>query len=142
MKENIEINKKKGLRNICELKNLNDAIQANDDGSILFYWYDAYEDNSGKGEPLVVIFGKIYNKDKNCFQSISIIMKNLLKKVYILPKLDKINEPNLLENLKSEFEKLNQIKFSYIKKGRYKIKQKKYCLELPIPYSNIAFNIR
>ena len=142
IKETINSNKKEGIRNICKLKNLNEQIKTEDDGSILFYWLDAYEDNSGKGEPLVVLFGKTFNKEKGCYQSISVVIKNLYKKVYILPKLEKINEPNLLENLKMEFEKLNQTKFSYIKKGKYSIKKKKYCLELPIPYSKISYNIR
>lgn len=83
----------------------------------------------------MIFFGKIFVKEKNSFESISVILKNLSKKVYILPKIDKLDEPDLMEKVKLEFEKLNQTKFSFIKKGRYSVKHKKYCLELPIPHS-------
>jgi hypothetical protein len=92
-----------------------------------------------KLETILVLFGKIFIKEKKCFESISVIVKNLSKKVYILPKIDKLDEPNLMEKVKLEFEKLNQTKFSFIKKGTYSVKHKKYCLELPIPYSILIF---
>ena len=143
MKEKIEKNKKSNLRKICKLNPSSDSIPLNDDGSILFYMYDAYEEICGKGEPLVILFGKIYNKHLNNFQSISVVMKTLFKKIYILPKLDKRREPDIMSNLKSEFEKLNQTKFSFIKKGKYKIiRNKRYCLELPIPHGKIIRKIR
>jgi hypothetical protein len=137
--EKIEINKKNSLTNICKHKNWNEKLPLNDDGSLLFYWYDAHEENLSKLETILVLFGKIFIKEKKCFESISVIVKNLSKKVYILPKIDKLDEANIMDKVKSEFEKLNQTKFSFIKKGTYSVKHKKYCLELPIPYSILIF---
>ena len=139
MSQNIEKNKEKGTRNICKPKIMNETVKPTfDDGSLVFYWYYAYEENIQKSDPLIFLFGKVYNQEKDCFESLSVIIKNLNKKIYLLPKLDKIGEPNLKENMIVEFEKLRQTKFSYIKKGTYKQIKKKYCLELPIPYSKFS----
>jgi hypothetical protein len=134
IKERIEVSKRRGVSRSCRLKTSNNYIEKDDSGSILFYWYDAIEENIEK-DPNIVFFGKIFNIEKSKFESISVIVKNLHKKVYILPKIDRMNEPGIIENLQTEFEKLNQTRFSYIKKGKYSVRKKKYCLELPIPFS-------
>ena len=134
--QKIEMNKKNSIKNVCKHKYWNDCVNPNEDGSLLFYWYDAHEEYLSKDNLLVILFGKIYIKEKQRFESISVVIKNLTKKVYILPKIEKLNEPNIIDNMKAEFEKLNQNKFSFIKKGNYSVKYKKYCFEMPIPFSN------
>ena len=119
-----------------------------DDGSLLVYWYDAHEETNNSN-PYIILFGKTYNKDTNSYYSISIVIRNLERKIYLLPRLsklkadinqddDKILEENkeLTINMFQEFEDLRKSKFSYIKRIQTKPVVKKYCFELPIPHSN------
>lgn len=94
------------------------------------------------------MFGKVYNPDTNVFHSMSVVIRNLERKIYLLPKLSKLknldsDDSQVLESNKDltfamfqEFEELRKNKFSFIKRIQTKAVIKKYCFELPIPHSN------
>lgn len=140
IQEKIELNKKRGLNKVCKTKSASKDLWTESDGSLLIYWYDAIEENILK-DPSIILFGKVFNKKTSVFESISIIIKNLSRKVYVLPKIDKMNQSGVMESLKAEMDKLNQTKFSYLKNITYSVKKKKYCLDLPIPYSKFKHHL-
>ena len=114
--------------NISIRQSTNDVLPTNKDGSVYIYWYDAVEETI-QSKPCVIFFGKIYEPKYNSYSSISIVIRNIMRKLYILPKPeyeDKISE------VYNEFEQLRQKRFSYIKKFECKPKEKKYCFEMPI----------
>ena len=107
--------------NISIRQSNNDVLPTNKDGSVYIYWYDAVEENI-QSKPCVIFFGKIYEPKYNSYSSISIVIRNIMRKLYILPKPeyeDKISE------VYNEFEQLRQKRFSYIKKFECKPKEKK-----------------
>ena len=122
-----------------------------EDCSLMVYWYDAYEETNGN--PYIILFGKIYNSEDKSFNSISIVVRNLERKIYLLPKLNKLKDIDLEDkkileenkdltiNMFQEFEELRKNKFSFIKKIQTKPVIKKYCFELPIPQSKIKIYI-
>lgn len=114
--------------NISIRQSNNDVLPTNKDGSVYIYWYDAVEETI-QSKPCVIFFGKIYEPKYNSYTSISIVIRNIMRKVYIMPKPeyeDKMSE------VYTEFEQLRQKRFSYIKKFECKEKEKKYCFEMPI----------
>lgn len=135
--------------NISYSKTQSEArLPISDDGSLLVYWYDAHEENN-ISNPYIILFGKIYNPEQSVFHSISIVIRNLERKIYLLPRLSKLKDidqedTKILEenkeltlNMFQEFEDLRKTKFSFIKRIQTKTVIKKYCFELPIPHSKI-----
>lgn len=55
------------------------------DNSIKIFWYDAIEE-SFNNKPNVIFFGKIYEPQSKSYLSISIIIKDIYRTVFILPK--------------------------------------------------------
>jgi DNA polymerase alpha subunit A len=107
--------------------NLKEKLPTLPDGSLKIYWYDAIEDQI-QTKPAVIFFGKIYDPATESFQSISIIIKNIMRSLYIYPKTKDMFA------VYKEFENLRSTKFSYIKDYVSKTVKKKYCFELPIPH--------
>ena len=98
------------------------------DNSIIIFWYDAIEE-SFNNKPNVIFFGKIFEPQSNSFKSISIIIKDIFRTVFILPKPEYEND---LQKVYDEFDELRKKRFNYIKEYRCKELTKNYCFELPI----------
>jgi len=98
------------------------------DNSIRIFWYDAIEE-SFNNKPNVIFFGKIYEPQSNSFLSISIIIKDIYRTVFILPKPE--YEDNV-QKVYEEFDELRKKRFSFIKEYKCKFLKKKYCFELPV----------
>ena len=98
------------------------------DNSIKIFWYDAIEE-SFNNKPNVIIFGKIYEPQSSSFLSISIIIKDIYRTVFILPKPDYEDKA---QEVYEEFDQLRKKRFNYIKEYQCKFIKKKYCFELPI----------
>lgn len=50
-----------------------------------FFWWDAYEDE--RSQPgVVLLFGKTFSEEEKKFVSCSVVVKNIQRKVYLLPR--------------------------------------------------------
>ena len=98
------------------------------DNSIKIFWYDAIEE-SFNNKPNVIFFGKIYEPQSKSYLSISIIIKDIYRTVFVLPKPE--YEDNI-QKVYEEFDELRRKRFNYIKEYKCKNVKKKYCFELPI----------
>ena len=98
------------------------------DNSIKIFWYDAIEE-SFNNKPNVIFFGKIYEPQSKSYLSISIIIKDIYRTVFILPKPEYEEQQ---QKIYEEFEDLRKKRFNYIKEYHCKFINKKYCFELPI----------
>ena len=105
------------------------------DNSIKMFWYDAIEE-SFYNKPNVIFFGKIYEPQSKSFLSISVIIKNIYRTVFILPK-PKYENDEQIQKVYEEFEDLRKKKFNYIKEYQCKNVEKKYCFELPVESKEI-----
>lgn len=116
------------------------SLPSNPDGSICIYWLDMIEENlqaknSKTTANNVIIFGKIYEPATKTFNSISLILKNIFRTLYIIPKENKETGARYsLDSVKHEFEELRRTKFNHISNIKTKTTTKKYCFELPIPH--------
>lgn len=111
-----------------------EKLPTNSDGSIKVYWYDAVEDQV-QSKPCVIFFGKIFDPSSNSYTSISVVIKNIMRTLYVFPKIKDPNDDSYLNNMNKlyeEFDYLRRTKFSYIKNFQCKQIKKKYCFELPI----------
>ena len=102
------------------------------DNSIKMFWYDAIEE-SFNNKPNVIFFGKIYEPQSKSFLSISIIIKDIYRTVFILPKPEYENDAQI-QKVYEEFEDLRKKRFNNIKEYQYKNVEKKYCFELPVEF--------
>jgi len=102
------------------------------DNSIKMYWYDAIEE-SFNNKSNVIFFGKIYEPQSKSFLSISIIIKNTYRTVFILPKPEYENDAQI-HKVFEEFDDLRKKRFNYIKEYQCKNVEKKYCFELPVEF--------
>ena len=102
------------------------------DNSIKIFWYDAIEE-SFNNKPNVIFFGKIYEPQSKSFLSISVIIKNIYRTIFILPKPEYENDEQIQKVCK-EFEDLRKKRFNYIKEYQCKKVEKKYCFELPVDF--------
>ena len=98
------------------------------DNSIKIFWYDAIEEMFNN-KPNVIFFGKIFEPTSQSYLSISIIIKDIYRTVFILPKPEYEDK---LENVYNEFEDLRKKRFNNIKEYQCKQVKKKYCFELPV----------
>lgn len=114
--------------NISIRNNSKEKLPTSPDGSVKVYWYDAIEDLI-QSKPSVILFGKIFEPSTNTYASVSVVIKNIIRTLYIYPK----QGADFLQVYK-EFESLRSTKFSYIKDYNSKKVKKKYCFELPIPH--------
>ena len=105
------------------------------DNSIKMFWYDAIEESFNK-KPSVIFFGKIYEPQSNSFLSISVIIKNIYRTVFILPKPEYKNDEQI-QKVYEEFDNLRKKRFNYIKEYQCKYVEKKYCFELPVEFKEV-----
>jgi len=120
---------------IISLRNSSlNTLPLNPDKSLYVYWFDMVEEVI-KTINYVIIFGKIYEPENQTFSSISIVLKNIDRVCYIIPKDDKINGGKYdLESVTNEFHELRKNKFGFINNVKTKNTKKKYCFELPIEH--------
>ena len=100
------------------------------DNSIKMFWYDAIEE-SFNNKPNVIFFGKIYEPQSKSFLSISLIIKDIYRTVFILPKPE-YESDDQIQKVYEEFDDLRKKRFNYIKEYQCKNVEKKYCFELPV----------
>ena len=100
------------------------------DNSIKMFWYDAIEE-SFNNKPNVIFFGKIYEPQSKSFLSISVIIKDIYRTVFILPKPE-YESDDQIQKVYEEFDDLRKKRFNYIKEYQCKNVEKKYCFELPV----------
>ena len=98
------------------------------DNSIKIFWYDAIEE-SFNNKPNVIFFGKIYEPQSKSYLSISLIIKDIYRTVFVLPKPEYEDD---IKKVYEEFEDLRKKRFNFIKEYKSKVINKKYCFELPI----------
>ena len=98
------------------------------DNSIKIFWYDAIEEMFNN-KPNVILFGKIFEPTSQTYLSISIIIKDIYRTVFILPKPEYEDK---LQSVYEEFEDLRKKRFNNIKEYQCKQIKKKYCFELPV----------
>ena len=98
------------------------------DNTIKVFWYDAIEEMFNN-KPNVILFGKIFEPTSQTYLSISIIIKDIYRTVFILPKPEYEDK---LQNVYEEFEDLRKKRFNNIKEYQCKQIKKKYCFELPV----------
>ena len=106
------------------------SLPTQKDGSIIIYWYDAIEESINR-KPSVTLFGKIFEPNLETYSSISIVIKNIERTIFVLPKSEYENE---MEKVYNDFENLRKNRFSFIKDFKCKEVVKKYCFELPIDH--------
>ena len=91
------------------------------DNSIKIFWYDAIEE-SFNNKPNIIFFGKIYEPQSNSFLSISVIIKDIFRTVFILPKPEYEDK---IQQVYEEFDDLRKKRFNYIKEYQCKFEKKK-----------------
>ncbi|CAO3612530.1 unnamed protein product [Cunninghamella echinulata] len=113
--------------------NSNNVNVINQEKIINVWWFDAYEKRD-KGQ--VYLFGKIYNKSSNQYESCCIIIKNIMQTLFVLPRQYKLiekekssqMEPVFMDDVLNEFtETLQRHKIQHWKSS---IVKRKYAFEL------------
>ena len=114
-----------------QLRNTNTKkLPTEKDESVLIYWYEAFEEIIHR-KPIIIFFGKIYDPSENKFVSISLVIKNIEKTVFIIPKPE-YDSQDKLKDVYDEFELMRKTNFSFIQQYKVKYCEKNYCFELPI----------
>ncbi|ORZ24563.1 DNA polymerase family B-domain-containing protein [Absidia repens] len=97
------------------------------DGSLRFWWYDAYEHRE-RGS--VYLFGKVFNKDNNSYVSCCVAVQNIERNVFILPRNQASNGEEI--GLEDVYGELSDIcTKNGIKKWASKPTTRKYAFEIP-----------
>ncbi|KAI9303501.1 DNA polymerase family B-domain-containing protein [Cunninghamella echinulata] len=117
------------------------------DNNLDFWWYDAFEH---RDRGYVYLFGKVLDKDTKKYNSCCVIIQNIERNLFILPRTHKIDgkgnvtdEKVELEDVYNEFSEIctkNQIK-----KWASKVTTRKYAFEVPgVPqeaeYLKVVYN--
>ncbi|CAG8521750.1 12867_t:CDS:10, partial [Dentiscutata heterogama] len=94
------------------------------------FWIDAYEKQGN-----VHLFGKIFDKDANLYVSCCLIVKNIDRNIFVLPRQykldDKGNETNIKVTMDDVFEEIESLRHKYrIPKIATKTVSRKYAFEL------------
>ena len=105
-----------------------DEFETNEDGSIDVYWIDAVEEKIRQNN-VVLLFGKVKLKNQNVYTSITVIVKNITRKCYVLPR-DSQAETIPYEDIFNEFWSKLQQTCPTIKETVSKFIKRSYCFEL------------
>lgn len=116
----------------------NEPLPIQQDGSFLFYWYDAYEEpaNQFNPEPKVILFGKAKETNSNSYCSVSLVLKKLKRSIFLFPAFNENTATySKVTDMLQEFKMIWDKKLPF-KKETFDIKivKKKYCFELPIKH--------
>ncbi len=115
-----------------------EALTPNSDGSLNFYWTDAYEDPNNHNE--LYFLGKVLVGRK--YSTCCMVVRNLERSVYFVPKsLAQMQapKPEDFNKMFVELEELRKKKYTGIQKWRTKIVTRKYTFELPIMHGENKF---
>ncbi|CAO3621927.1 unnamed protein product [Cunninghamella blakesleeana] len=118
-----------------------------DDNNLNFWWYDAFEH---RDRGFVYLFGKVLNRDTNKYNSCCVIVQNIERNVFVLPRTYKVDGKGNATDEKVEFGDLYN-EFSeictknQIKKFASKPTTRKYAFEIPgVPqeaeYLKVVYN--
>ncbi|XP_063858449.1 DNA polymerase alpha catalytic subunit-like [Scylla paramamosain] len=68
-------------------------LTTNTDGKQVFrfYWFDAYEDSFNQGKGTIYLLGKVWVEAAKTYASCCVAVKNIERKIYLLPRKRKIN---------------------------------------------------
>ncbi|ORX49875.1 hypothetical protein DM01DRAFT_363903 [Hesseltinella vesiculosa] len=102
-------------------------------GDLRFWWYDAYE-HRDKG--YVYLFGKVRNKETGKYMSCCVIVQNLQRNVFVLPRTRRLdnngNETTEEVEIGDVYNEMADVFTKYkIKKWASKPTTRKYAFELP-----------
>ncbi|KAI8093308.1 DNA polymerase family B-domain-containing protein [Halteromyces radiatus] len=98
-----------------------------DDKSLHFWWYDAYE-HRDKGS--VYLFGKVLNKSSNNYISCCVAIHNIERNIFILPRAQTLDGQEV--GLEDVYGELSDIcTKTRIKKWASKATTRKYAFEIP-----------
>eukprot|EP00960_Hanusia_phi_P020061 592676-Hanusia_phi.AAC.1 len=137
----MEVDESKIIPKVEDLNSGDVKFEVNDDGTLKFFWIDAYEDASKAGT--VFLFGKIKiqnnDSDKPSFMSCCIHVENLQRQVFVLPReklLDKDGNPmdedvDLMNHVFPEFAKF--ARDAGIKKHKAKLVKRNYMYHFQDP---------
>ncbi|CAI9736724.1 DNA polymerase alpha catalytic subunit-like [Octopus vulgaris] len=137
------------LVNETKTENLDDSVSMEIDSSKLplttdengdqilrFYWFDAYEDIFNK-KGVVYLFGKVWYESANSYVSCCVAVKNIERRIRILPRPTRVNLKTGLETtepitLSAVYEEFNEKVAEKYKITTYKSKKVscKYAFEL------------
>ena len=137
----MEVDESKIMPKVEDLNSGDVKFEVNEDGTLKFFWIDAYEDVSKAGT--VFLFGKIKiqnnDSDKPTFMSCCIHVENLQRQVFVLPReklLDKDGnameeDVDLMNHVFPEFAKF--ARDAGIKKHKAKLVKRNYMYHFQDP---------
>ncbi|XP_014391552.1 PREDICTED: DNA polymerase alpha catalytic subunit isoform X1 [Myotis brandtii] len=114
-----------------------------------FYWLDAYEDQYNQ-PGVVFLFGKVWIKSAETYVSCCVMVKNIERTLYFLPREMKIDlntgketgTPVTMKDVYSEFDEKIATKYK-IMKFKSKIVEKNYAFEIPdVPEKSEYLEVR
>ncbi|XP_016064788.1 PREDICTED: DNA polymerase alpha catalytic subunit isoform X2 [Miniopterus natalensis] len=114
-----------------------------------FYWLDAYEDQYNQ-PGVVFLFGKVWIKSAETHVSCCVMVKNIERTLYFLPRETKIDlntgketgTPVTMKDVYSEFDEKIAAKYK-IMKFKSKIVEKNYAFEIPdVPEKSEYLEVR
>ncbi|KAJ3091647.1 DNA-directed DNA polymerase alpha catalytic subunit pol1 [Quaeritorhiza haematococci] len=108
-----------------------DIVDSDDPNTLTMFWFDAYETNG-----IVYLFGKVHNRRENKYLSCCLVVKGVMRNVFLLPRPKALDDSGAetdvdveIQDVYAEFDKL---------RPKYKIKDflskpatRKYAFEVP-----------
>lgn len=102
------------------------GYKINTDGDLDFFYYDAAERDG-----LVYLFGKIWSSDAAKFVSCSVVVQNMQRNVFLLPKRQPIDQEDEDLIFSELYEEVNAVRQKIgIAEWRTKMVTRKYCFEI------------
>ncbi|XP_006835733.1 PREDICTED: DNA polymerase alpha catalytic subunit [Chrysochloris asiatica] len=110
---------------------------ADEDQVFQFYWLDAYEDQYNQ-PGVVFLFGKVWIESARTHVSCCVMVKNIERTLYFLPREMKIDKntgketgtPVTMKDVYDEFDEKTAVKYKLMK-FKSKIVEKNYAFEIP-----------
>ncbi|XP_018324520.1 DNA polymerase alpha catalytic subunit [Agrilus planipennis] len=116
----------------------------NEDGIKVFrfYWWDAFEDQNNK-PGFVLLFGKVYNEESSSYISCCVVVRNIDRKIYLLPRPQhkETQKPVTLIDVYNEF---NDTISNELNLDTFKSKKttKSYCFDPEVPVESEYLEVR
>ena len=115
----------KGLASEATTTNSNNPNA--DSSSLLMYWIDAFERNG-----CVYFIGKTYVESQKKFQSCCLVIRNIQRNLFVLPRQSRLSDPNKpisMEEAEQEFR--SKVRTQGLTKFNTKKVSRKYAFEIP-----------